>query len=549
MALSRGNLSQLRTAYRSVFNVSDIDEQLLVRYGNEAISYASRYPFEDDELMSFRFTSISDISDKDGINEYLNKVPNEEFSGEQMSSYGRLFELAKKYKVLSATPTEEATPTRENNQVVEDFRDNPTVSDSAVEVEPINNGYNTGMEENHEFANPAASVDSVESMPTDTKNKIQNTFKEEHKMNAIEKLAQEANATGVGATVGTNVAEVSKNDRNAAKKLVEASQSDRMNYSKNAKIIKVLVTRIDREKKAVEGRAAMGYVSNPKKALETFIAKTGADSKDGTITFSKLHASQMYDDAKRMYELLQAAVADPQTKVEPYFGKPDAAVPISMKGVVIEDPDHQVITLPQKELAAHILQHAFLYLDVNSKSNAQFQLDAAKPRTGSAPKKSYVVKVANKSELLEDEAVCVFVKKITDKRSESKTGFKSALSVACNSGKMDANGEPKKITWRIPLEVEQYEVEVVEQYADLFKSGVGNSAKPMTISSSADIENIVDKISTLIAAEAAKSSSDSALGAELLGALNAEKSKIVAEDAAAVNATLGGASSEEDFEG
>lgn len=554
--LSKGKLSQIRTAFKKIYGNVNVDEQELVRYGNEVIFYANKFPFETDSLMSMRFSTIPDISESDAILDWLSKIPESEFSGTQSSTYGKLFELGKKYNIgyggeSNVGTAEDSLEEVATEEEVKDFKEvHEEVQTLPSDSNPVKEDtidHKSGMEEPVKDTNPAASVKPIIG-ETDTINK-NNKPKEETQMNAIDKLAQEAGQTGVGSHVGTNVQEVSKNDKAAAKKVVEATQMDRINYSKHAKIKKVLITAIDREKKAVNGRASMGYVSNPKKALDTFISKTGCTVEDGVVKFSKLHSSQLHDDAKAMFELLNAAVADPSTQVQPYFGKEGSSVPVSIKGIVIDDPSNQEMTVAQRDVAAHILQNALLYLNVDSKSNAQFQLDAAVPRAGQAPKKSYVVRVANKADLLEDEAVCVYVKRILDKVSESRTGFKSALAVSCNSSKPDAQGNPKKVTWRIPLEVEQFEVEIVDQYSDLFRAGVGNTVKPMSADSEADISNIVEKITTMIAAESSKGSSESIVSADMLAKMNEAKEEIVQADAATVNATLGAQASDEDFEG
>lgn len=555
--LSKGKLSQIKTGFKHVYGVSDIDEQELIRYGNEIIFHADKFPFEDDNAFSLRFTTISELSESDAILAYLASVPESEFSGSQTSTYGKLFELGKKYNIgyqaQGSADTKPAAPKNPASETRPDADSKPkAVSNSASDLDPLED-HNTGMAS--EVSRPAASTNSAASSKepvsvTETI-KTQNTQpKEETKMDAIQQLAQEAGAAGVGITVGTNVAEVSKNDKAAAKKVVEATQTDRINYSQKSKITKVLITAIDREKKAVEGKAAMGYVSQPKKAFETFVSKTGCTVEDGVVKFSKLHSSQLHDDAVKMYNLLKTAMDKPDTKVEPYFGKDGQGVQVSIKGIVINDIAGKENVLAQKEIAAHILQHAFLYLNVDSKTEAQFQLDAATTRAGSTPKKSYVVKVANKAALVEDQTVCVYVKNLTEKVSESKSGFKSALSVSCISNKLDAQSQPKKITWRIPLDVEQYDVEIVEEYKDLFKSGVGNVVKPMSASTEADIAKIVGTITNMIAAEASKASDKSIVGSSLLATLNEEKSKLVSADADAVNATLGAGGTEpEEYEG
>lgn len=555
MGLSRGKLSQLRTAFKSVYGVTNIDEQELVRYGNEVLFYADSYPFEDETTSSLRFSRVKDISDSDAINEYLTQVPETEFTGTQTSTYGRLFELGKKHNV--------GYQVEENNEVIEKVisaAETTPVAESKKEVSNSTQDLESVEGHNPEMASeapPYASTNSAaSSTPSVNESETinQNTKpKEEVKMSTmdpISQLAAEANAQGVGLST-TNVAEVSKTDKAAAKKVVEATQTDRINYSNKTKITKVLITAIDRAKKAVQGTAAMGYVSSPKKALDTFIAKTGCSVEDGVVKFSKLHESELHDNAVNMYNLLKAAETDPKTQVKPYFGKDNDGVPVSIKGIVIHDVGGEEQMLAQKDIAAHILQHAFLYLNVDSKTDAQFQLDAATTRAGSTPKKSYVVRVANKKDLVEDESVCVYVKRITEQKSDSSSGFKSALSVSCNSSKLDANSKPKKITWRIPLDVEQYEVEVVEEYKDLFKSGVGNVVKPMSASTEADIAKIVGTITNMIASEATKASDKSIVGATMLASLNEKRAELATQDAEVINATLGGtaAGSDSDYEG
>lgn len=569
--VSKGKRAQIRTSFRSVYGNTGESDQNIIRYANEIIFYADKYPFEDEELSKLRFTSINAVEDTDAITGYLARVPDSEFSAKNYSTYARLFEIGKNYGVGYKGKSSD----KEQSKPVEDFKEEtptttepkveaPIIGESSPEVEaptkPVSYGAgdvldmagDAGMENGTvaHYTNPDESVaPSVDPSPETKDNKPKN-IKEDFTMSenktAYEQMVEQGNKLGVGTELGANVSGVSKTDREAAAKAVEKTQTARMAYSENAKIKKVLCTQIDRTKKAIDGTASMGRVSDPSKAMSKFIAVTGCDVKEGEVSFSRLHSSELYDNALKMFNLLKEACEHPETPVKPYFGKPDATVPVSMKGIVLDDPDGTEMILQQKDIASHILSKGFLYLNVDSVSKAQFMLDAATNKA-STPKRSYVIRVANKSSMLEDKDVCVMVKNITNKPSDSKTGFRSELAVVVNTSKVGPNGEPKKTTWRIPLEVEQYEVEVVDKYSELFKTGLAHNVKPYTTSSAADVSSILQKITAIVAAESVKSADKSALSADMRAAINDERSEMQADDAKSVNESLSGGKTAEDF--
>lgn len=538
MAWNSGRLSQLRSGFKQVYGFECTDNDLLVRYVEQIIFYSEPFPFENEDLTNYRLSNVTDSSDIETINKYLNKIP-EDIVLNKPSRYARLFELAKMYNIIDVDgSTTESTTTKITNPNSNSEVDENGITDIEDEMETFDK------------TNLGDTVPNVNIDDTDIINNNKNTYKEKEDssmdqtnvkgVNAIEDLKREAMGDGVGTSVATNVSEISKNDRIAAQKVVEQSQSDRRKYSEEAKITEVLVTRISRDERAIDGRKAMGKVSKPDKAFMKFVEVTGAEeSADGKeVVFSKLHP-QSKADAMEMYKILKEAKTNPDLPVEPYFGKEDASVPVAIKGIKILTPEGKELTLAQKDIASFLLQKTFAFLNVESTSKAQFQIDSAVARKGSTnkPKHSYVVRIANKSEMLADNSVLTDVKELTTNTSETKTGFKSKLSVVCKSDKVDAKGNNKKVTWRIPLEVEQYEVVIVDGYDNLFSKGIGNAVKPIVINNPEDIMKVMNKIGNMLADEYNRP--ESALDADTIQALKDEKNALTASEADIVNKQLG----------
>lgn len=570
--LSSGTLSQIKTAFKKVYRIKngnksdEISDSKIITYGSEILSYSGKYPFETDVQRNRRYT-INDLAQTSELQEYMSDLPDEvDFLG-QKTVFGKLFAIGKVYGIgYQEEEEQEDTDTILTNEYTEDIKEvKEVVQDlkDAKEVEFDTNDIvsNSIQSDENEYVeqlvdlkdNTKSSTSAPETVSVSIDNHT--NFEEDKKMeneqgkSPIDMLEEEAKKSGVGTPTDSNVTEVSKNDRDAARKIILSEQEERINFSENASIPTVVVVKLDRAEKATKGLAAMGTVSNPARTLASFILKSGCTVKDGVVTFTKLHPSQLYDDAKAVYELLVAATKNPLLEVKPYFGKEGVPVQASIKGIVLEDLSKKRTLIAFKDISKMILDDAFTYVNVASKTKAQFILDAATPRAGQKPKKSYVVKIANKSELLEDTAVCVEAKTI-DKNaiSESKSGFKSEQSLAFNSSVIGADLNPKKLSWRIPLEVEQYDVITLDEYAQLFVGAGGNSTKP--ISAKEDAKNIVDTITKLLAVSMSGNNKDGIVSEKLKASFNSAKNEIIAADAAAVNETLNSTDlNDADYEG
>lgn len=536
--MTLGKLSQAKSAYKQVFN-READDTTIVRLGDETIFHAGIFPFEDTKLMSTRLAIIDELGNTDAILEYLAAVPDDVFSGKYNTTYAKLFEISKKYVLKETADESDIESTSENPQVIV----SEVTNDSAIkDFDDVKESQNVVV---------AAEIEINDAINKNNNNKSTSILKEEKFMNPVEELKKEALQTGVGADVSTNVSAVSKNDRAAAMKVIQDTQTERMDFSKQAKVTEVLVTKISKEKKAVKGKAAMGTISNPKKALETFISKSGCEVNDGDVTFSKKHSSETSDNLKAMYNILKAACEDPTLEVKPYFGADEDKIPAILKGVTLTDPAGKSSLYKISEVPGVILSKGFLYLNVETKAKAQIQLSLAKPRSGKAPKKSYVIRIANKNDMLEDADVTKYVKTINvGKVSDSKTGWKSDMSVTLNSSKVeDGKTEPKKLVWRIPLLVEQYEVTIEESYDTLFGQGVGNTVSRIELDNESDVIALNEQIVAILSQEAIKGSTTSIVSEDVKKKIQEAKGAIDAASAAEINASLAVDSDVADFEG
>lgn len=532
MSVPKGKLSQIRSAFKKVYETDQVDDNDIIKYTNEIIFYAGQYPFENNELTQLRLVGVSDVTQSDKILDYLSQIENFEF--DQRSTYGKLFEIGRKYGIGYKVEGSEELP-------LETKVEEPTVKEDIEDIDleettNIASDSNDHNDSNSRMEIPTNPVVERESK-ADTINNIKEKGEQKMSTNPITELANSAGVTtgGVGQQLDSNVKEISKADVDAAKALIISQQEDRMNFSKQAKIKKVLIVSISKEQRAEKGRKTMGRINKPELVLATFREKTGLKDLNGEIKFTKLHSSQSEQEALEFYELLKKAVENPDTEIAPYFGKENESAPVNLKGVEIETPAHKMERVQQSKIAGYIVEHAMGYIDVDSKSNAQFQLNVASPRSGSKPKKSFVTAIANRKALLEDTAILVPVKILKDDIIDG-TGFKSEKFVVCE-GALDANNKPKKLTWRAPLMVRQHEEEVVAGYDDLFnKSGAGNTVTRKDLDSENTIKDIVNAMTSIIASEAANTKS--ILSNSISAQLEQEKVKAKEEQSAAINQNL-----------
>jgi hypothetical protein len=548
--LSKAKISQIRSGFQKVYNIKTISDDDIIKYGTEIITCARKFPFEekDEDLFLMRLTEIQDLGDNDKIQEYISRVPHNVFSGKFYTRYEKLFEIGRLNKIgyLGNSNSEPELEPEFKNEELEELEEEKVVSTGETKDEEGN--FNNEMEkQTNSVVEPTLNSEAV------TIDKNNNILEEEKRMsNAIEQLQQEAGMVGVGTNVITDPnLGVDANSRAAARELVENESKERMNYSEKATINKVLTVGIKREEKAVQGRATMGKVSNAAKALEKFKTITGFDEVNGAISFKYLHASQTQDDAMKVYNELLSAIADPNHLVKPFYGREDMDAPITIKGIVIDTPDKKEIQLSQKDIASHILQNCMLLLKVGGTSGAQFQIDAAKPKKGAQPKKSYVVRIANKANLLDDTTVCIPVKLVNrEVMADSRTPFKSELAVAVYSqnAASQAGGEKKKITWRIPLDVEQFKVDIVQDYSELFaNAGVGRSTPSISLEDAANVEKAMETLANITAAEISKGK-ESILNTDMIAKFEENKKGIMTAESEEVNKALGGKKDENDFE-
>lgn len=404
---------RIANSYKKVvgFDISVEDAKKLLE---DIIFYDGMFSFEDENLKAYRLTNVSVEVPKTLIN-YTSKV-SDDVLGDYSDGFDQMFfiglnelpELIEQYSTVEAGGDHTAVP----------------VTKSETKSIKENNIPNENRKETLTMSN------------------------------AVENLKKDAMQVGVGTGITTGTTA----DKKAALEAVKASKAARTQFSEGAKITGFAVSRVSRVAKAMDGKNAMGTVSNPEKAYNHFTKITGWNGE----SFANLADGQNKQDALDMLHALEAAKADPTYKMKPYFGaNPDEPI-TTLKGIMYVGPNgEEGHAKYNDELRNLLLDKTLGYLNCSAK-DGQINLKMREKKSSNPKARPYLMQIASKKELLDDAAFTSEISTITKEIADNAPTFKSEMAVKVK--KVVAGVGEKVQTWRIPLVVEQFKVETFEQF-------------------------------------------------------------------------------------
>lgn len=290
----------------------------------------------------------------------------------------------------------------------------------------------------------------------------------------------------------------------AAKNMVNNESVSRIAVSRNSKILRFVFSQPAAATRAVAGEAAEGIVNKPEEALRKFMKKFDVKVVDGVPTFKKVVPGSE-EDAKKIYEHLVAAVNGNNKPIKASVGKNLG----SLKALeLLKDDGDTVEVMSQADIANYILSKAAGVLNATAES-VQVWLNKAKvsttkPGSGKAKQaaqaSNFAIKVVGRKNIEEND-LAAYVKTIIEGGEVKELpGFNSELSAKYFSDKLDAEGNPKTVTYKIPLLVEQRELAVDDKYEAFASKGTfGKAEAAKDLSDDAVLKEFLDNMSATIA--------------------------------------------------
>ncbi len=315
----------------------------------------------------------------------------------------------------------------------------------------------------------------------------------------LEELSKKIEDEGVDKFINnnSNVAETddesTKAQKEASKENIEHTKDNRIAFSTNAKIEKVVVAPPSAVDVCVGGMEAKGVLFDPQKAMETFIKKTGLiENEDGKISFTKVPNSPIDREAAlKMYQEIKQAIADPTKEFEIHFSKSLGTV----KGFIWLDNTKDAAPSPKtsNEMKTIMLGYSCGFLNFSGKDVQIHTKKVNRKNKGSAEKGSGTNKTEEKIERnknregvvtisFTDRATAfdkygIYHKDIVKGEEEIRGGLKTEMSCVYLRDPKNGETESKRSIFRLPLKVKQYKLEVRDNDLLYFGTGEGINKK------------------------------------------------------------------------
>ena len=334
---------------------------------------------------------------------------------------------------------------------------------------------------------------------------------------AIEEGAADVEAMLSG-TMGSPVAEGTDA---ATQKAVDASVSDDMDTrianAKNWNVTNLIYLKEGPAKvykQEADGKV-YGKVKDPEAQLKKFKEATGyVVDETGKVQFKALMVGDgaAYNAAMDIIAQLEEAVKNPDKLFEAYVSKSKPA----LKGVKLKKgATQEPVVLNKEECITEVLDHSVgkVFLVGNA---AQLEVKATSSRnkskggvaTTTATKKGALQLRLNASDASATAGMAMYIRTVDDSKFEYKKGGRSALCVKYNKGTFGQDGqwiaEKKKddasklkvMTYRIPLEVPQYEL--VDDTELIVKFPIRTSGEMMNLTTKEGQEKLAQEFKTLL---------------------------------------------------
>lgn len=283
----------------------------------------------------------------------------------------------------------------------------------------------------------------------------------------------------------------------------------------NGRITKVYITKPALKDILEKGVQAMGTIVKPEDTLRVFKEKTGfvetpatikdadgMDKEEIAVTFTNVPAAYQ-DDARKMYDLLIAAVANPDGQTPIKVNVNDKEVLGSFKGYTYDIGDQKSVTVTPKELIT-VLQDKAPGRLMCVGDEAQAVLTVVREKTantnsGKTSKRkakevgSTSVKILSRNELRKTAGAVEYLKVVNAEKKidEKAPNVKSELFIKYKT--KDSDNKDVERTWRLPLKAAQYELVVVDSTLYDKLCPHSTSSQVFTISGADDKEGI-DKL-------------------------------------------------------
>lgn len=324
-----------------------------------------------------------------------------------------------------------------------------------------------------------------------------------------------------------------------AKNAIEKSKNERVNFTKNALVTEFVLAKPSAKEIAVDGEKAMGVVADPEKAFSTFCEKAGVEiSPNGEVSFTNVVAAT-YEQAKTIYDALKEAKENPEKQFKVFFSTSTGTI----KGFKhVDDKGGAGVYIKAQDLISLIMNKA-AGLMRTSDPNVQVQVRKARVTnkkgnkgTGTAKSKdtkSFAgiasIAISNKKEGI--ERLATYHKELVKDDIDMRSGMKSELSFKYYRGDMDEDGNRKTGTWRIPLKVKQYGLDIIDKDKEVLgtmNAGVGATVSPINLDDMDALTGMIGELTELAALASVRG-----VGPEdsLFGRIRKGAAEIAAEDA------------------
>lgn len=318
------------------------------------------------------------------------------------------------------------------------------------------------------------------------KEKETKNMSEKHLLNLGDVESQMNGTTGADITVnGAMPVQASKATLDAVAAKMNENADVKKNYTAKTVIEKLVVGSPNlRERLVCKDEVVYGTIKDPGKVKDSFIKKFDVKvEEDGTVTFGKVAAGSEAE-AMQVWNDICAAVEDPSKKFVAKVGDSMGTI----KGVQIVEAGEQsarLITIPQ--LTDILINKATYVLNT---SNPEVQVTVAKARSSQSSatngtgiqrtkstgnKNNPFAGVASAKFIGRNKAgeMVIFHKEKTDEVQELG-GLKSDIFAKYYKGSADQLSEKKVLTFRIPLQAEQYVTKVTDDnMREVFGLGTG----------------------------------------------------------------------------
>lgn len=379
-----------------------------------------------------------------------------------------------------------------HNRMNGETAETPTVEETAVEQEHTDNKV---KEEVAEPSDKETKIIKEEREVVEMADTKRVTEMENEMKNTLDSLAEEVSG-GLGGDVtgGSMPQTADAYTKEAVQNAVRDSKNDRIAFSQNAIIEKVVLSTPSAEARLVNKENPVGTIKNPSKVLDTIRKNFGIeeDPDTGAPIFKNIIMTQENQKAAvKMYEIVKAAAGGSNEPIDAHVGKNLG----TLKGVFFRDPDKNAAYKTTASIKDIIIRKAIKLL--TAFPGCEFQIDTVKRNAGKSSAGTGTSKSANKSKddykgvaalkiagrasAFADANFVEYHKEMDNTKHEALPGFKSELAVKYK--KEDAqSGKVRELTYRIPLEVDQYKCEVVDDAKrEVFGDGKGIGGSVTTI--------------------------------------------------------------------